>query len=403
MMIGPVADRLDCTVMPYAWGSRTAIARLQGRTVPSAGPEAELWMGAHATAPSRLVRSGVTTDLAAVIARDPERELGAAVARRFGPRLPFLLKVLAAERPLSLQAHPTSAQARAGYAEEERRRVPLLAPDRNYRDPYHKPELLCALTSFDAFCGFRRADETLELAGALAVPALNEVLAPLDTAPAALGLAAIVRGIMALDQPAAGGVVEAVVAACRTHRGRFVPECQWAMRLADEYPGDRGVLIALLLNLVRLRPGEAVYLDAGQLHAYLQGVGIEIMSSSDNVLRGGLTNKHVDMAELLRVLSFADAPLPVRWARPVDANEVTWDTPTREFRLSRLRVSGEPAARTATGPEVLLCVDGTVHLRPGDGTAGVDLPQGASAFVPASNGSYQIEGTGVLFRATVNI
>jgi mannose-6-phosphate isomerase len=402
MMRGPVADRLDCTVMPYAWGSRTAIARLQGRTVPAAGPEAELWMGAHPLAPSRLTRSGAPTDLAAVIARDPERELGAAMAARYGPRLPFLLKILAAEHPLSLQAHPSSAQAEAGYAEEERRGVPLTAPHRNYKDRHHKPELICALTPFDALCGFRRAAETTELARALAVPALSAVLAPLDAAPDASGLAATVRAMLALDRSAVMTTIEAVVAACRAHEGRFAAECQWAIRLADTYPGDRGVLMALLLNLVHLEPGDAIYLDAGQLHAYLHGVGVEIMSSSDNVLRGGLTPKHVDVPELLRVLSFDGGPVPVRRARAVDAHEEAWSTPAPEFRLSRLHVSGEPVARAAMGPEILLCVDGRVRLVPAHGSAAVDLPQGAAAFVPASTGSYRLEGAGTIFRATAN-
>ncbi|MES1255354.1 MAG: mannose-6-phosphate isomerase, class I, partial [Acidobacteriota bacterium] len=216
--------------MPYAWGSRTAIAALQGRPTPSTGPEAELWMGAHPLAPSRIVRGGTPTPLTTLIAEDSVRTLGARTHARFGARLPFLLKVLAADRPLSLQAHPTEAQARAGFEAEERRGVPLDAPHRNYKDPHHKPELICALTTFDALCGFRRASDTLALFDALAVPELAPLLAPLRREASRAGLASTFRAIMAMDAGAAAGAVDATVAACRTHRGSFERECEWAVR-----------------------------------------------------------------------------------------------------------------------------------------------------------------------------
>jgi mannose-6-phosphate isomerase len=398
-----MADLLDCTVMPYAWGSRTAIATLQGRTTPSHGPEAELWMGAHPLAPSRIVRGGAITPLTSVIAEDSVRELGAATAARFGPRLPFLLKVLAAEQPLSLQAHPTEAQARAGFDDEERRGVPRDAAHRNYKDPHHKPELVCALTVFDALCGFRRAADTLMLVEALAVPALSAHLAPLRRAPNASGLASAFRAIMTMEAADAARVVEDTVSTCRAYRGPFARECEWAVRLAHQYPGDRGVISALLLNLVRLQPGEAIYLDAGNLHAYLSGVGVEIMASSDNVLRGGLTPKHVDVGELLKVLDFTDGPVPVRHPRAASPNEDVWETPAAEFRLSRIRLDGRPFACAVDGPEIVLCVDGRAEVAPGDGMPAVNLARGQAAFVPASTGNYVLRGTGVVFRATTNI
>jgi mannose-6-phosphate isomerase len=397
-----VADLLDCTVMPYAWGSRTAIASLQGRPTPAPTPEAELWMGAHPLAPSRLTRSGTTTDLAAVIAADSDGQLGRSVAGRFGPRLPFLLKVLAPERPLSLQAHPTAAQAAAGFEDEERRGVPRSAAHRNYKDPHHKPELICALTPFEALCGFRRAADTRALFDALAVPQLDALASPLRSMPGAPGVEATFRALMTLGAGDAARLVEGLVRACRSHRGAFRDECRWAVRLAEEYPGDRGVASALMLNLVRLEPGEAIYLDAGNLHAYLHGVGVEIMASSDNVLRGGLTPKHVDVPELLKVLDFLDGPVPVRRSREVDRHEVAWDTPAAEFRLSRIHVAAEAVGRLVTGPEILCCVDGAVRLTPGDGTATIGLSQGASAFVPANTGRYRLDGAGTLFRATTN-
>lgn len=396
-----MADLLACPVMPYAWGSRTAIARIQGRPVPSPGPEAELWMGAHPLAPARLVRDGASITLADLVARHGDRELGPAVTARFGARLPFLLKVLAADRPLSLQAHPTNAQARAGFDDEERRGVPRDAPHRNYKDAAHKPELILALTPFDALCGFRRVSQTLALFDTLAVPGLAPVLAPLHAAPNGSGLAATLPALLSMAPDVAGPLVEATVAACAMHAGPFARECEWAVRISRLYPRDPGVLVALLLNLVHLEPGESIYLEAGHLHAYLEGVGIEIMASSDNVLRGGLTTKHVDVAELLNVLTFSDGPVPVLRPRAIDGVEDVFDTPAAEFRLSRIHLSGHPVDRRVHGPEILFCLEGSVRLEPDDGTTGVELGRGTAAFVPASTGRYALTGAGIVFRATV--
>jgi len=389
--------------MPYAWGSRTAIATLQGRHVPSPTPEAELWMGAHPLAPSRLTRDGAHTDLAAVIAANGRRELGERVRSSFGARLPFLLKVLAAEEPLSLQAHPTEAQARAGFEDEERRAVPLTAPHRNYKDPHHKPELLSALTPFEALCGFRQAGETLALFEELGVRHRHGFLAPLHTSPDTTGLAESFRTLMTLPPGEALDLTARVVNACRAGTGAFEAECRWAVRLSEKYPGDRGVVSALMLNLVRLEPGEAIYLGAGNLHAYLHGVGIEIMASSDNVLRGGLTPKHVDVAELLEVLDFRDGPIGIVRPREVDAREVVWDTPAPEFRLSRIDLQHEAVRRDVHAPEILLCTVGEVNLASFVDGSRLVLRPGASAFIPADAGGYHLEGRGTTFRASIGL
>ncbi len=405
-----MVDLLDCTVMPYAWGSHTAIAGLTGRVSPSSGPEAELWMGAHPMAPSRVSRSGASRGLADVIADDPSRTLGSEVVSAFGPRLPFLLKVLAAEQPLSLQAHPTEEQARAGFAEEDARNVPREAPDRNYRDPQHKPELLCALTPFDALCGFRSAAETLRLFEDLGVKELDAVLAPLREAPDANGLAKTFRAIMTMSKDAGSRLVRATVEACETGAttALFENERRWAVKLDALYPGDVGVVSALLLNLLHLEPGEAIYLGAGNLHAYLGGLGVEIMASSDNVLRGGLTKKHVDVAELMRVLDFGDGPITPLHPEAIDAHERVYVTPASEFRLSVMDViTGTDVRRTVRGPEILLCTEGEAVLSPGDGSAPVKLVRGGSAFVPAATDHYDVRagagGRASLYRATVNL
>jgi mannose-6-phosphate isomerase len=395
-------DLLDNVIQPYAWGSRTAIAELLGQPSPSASCQAELWMGAHPGAPSRVRRRTGGVTLLEAIRASPERELGEQVTRRFGAELPFLLKVLAAETPLSLQTHPSLAQAREGYARENARGVPMGVPHRNYKDANHKPELICALTPFDALCGFRSADETLALFDGLGVGALEPLLAPLRASPDATGIARMFETLMTLPREARGPLVDTVVAACAVREGqegRFAGELKWALRLGELYPGDPGVIGALMLNLVRLQPGEAIYLSAGNLHAYLRGVGVEIMANSDNVLRGGCTPKHVDVPELLRVLDFRCGPIGLVPAATTDGVESVYPTPTDEFRLSRFQlrpgVSARPQRR---GPEILLCTEGSARLSAGGET--LALPRGASVFVSAAEGAYTLEGEGVVYRAT---
>lgn len=404
--MGPgVMDLLDNVIQPYAWGSRTALAELLGQPSPSEACQAELWMGAHPGGPSRLRRSTTPRTLLEVIHSAPERELGPAVTHRFGPQLPFLLKVLAAEQPLSLQTHPSLAQAREGYARENQLGVPLTAPHRNYKDPNHKPELLCALTPTEALCGFRHAEETLALLDSLGLPVLEPLLAPLRASPDARGLSRTFEALMTLPQEQRRPRVDAVVAACaaRAERpGRFQDELRQAVRLGALYPGDPGVVGALLLNFVRLRPGEAIYLPAGNLHAYLGGVGVEIMANSDNVLRGGCTPKYVDVPELLRVLDFRCGPIPVVQGVTTDGVEFVYTTSAEEFRLSRLELRpGHPARPERRGPEILLCTRGPARLSLGDER--LELPRGTAVFVSAADGPYSLEGDAVVFRATAGI
>jgi mannose-6-phosphate isomerase len=409
-----MVDLLDCTIMPYAWGSRTAIAELTGRASPSSSPEAELWMGAHPMAPSRLARTGGDAQagpraLTELIAENAARELGTDIAKSFGPRLPFLLKVLAAEQPLSLQAHPNADQAKLGFEEEDRRGIARDAATRSYKDASHKPELLCALVPVDALCGFRRVADTLRLFDELGVRELEPVLAPLRASADPKGLAAVFGALMTMPSAEGSRLVRAVVAACSNmsaSTSTFAREYAWATKLDALYPGDVGVVSALLLNLVHLDVGEALYLDAGNLHAYLSGVGVEIMASSDNVLRGGLTKKHVDVPELMRVLDFADGPVaPIR-AVAVDAHERVWNTPAREFRLSAIDIgAGESVARDVRGPEILLCTEGSATIASTDGSPEILLRRGCAAFVPGSSGRYTAKATAraSLYRATVNL
>ncbi|MFF0364903.1 mannose-6-phosphate isomerase, class I [Streptomyces fungicidicus] len=380
-------DRLDNTIRPYAWGSTTAIPRLLG-TEPTGEPQAEMWMGAHPGAPSRTGRG----TLVEVIDADPEKELGPDSVARFGPRLPFLLKLLAAGGPLSLQVHPDLTQAKEGYADEERRGVPVTAPHRNYKDANHKPELVCALTEFDGLCGFRDPLRAAELLDGLGVDTLKPYVDLLHAHPEEAALREVLTAILTADREEMARTVTEAAAACDRLGGAYAPYAD----IAHHYPGDPGVIAAMLLNHVRLQPGEALFLGAGVPHAYLDGLGVEIMANSDNVLRCGLTPKHVDVPELLRIVRFeAGDPGVLRPEAGPDGEEV-YETPIDEFRLSRYVLSAGGTIRdlTLTTPQILLCTAGSV--RAGEH----ELSPGASVFVPAGEKA-EVSGTGTLFRATV--
>ncbi len=385
-MLVPIGN----TPRPYAWGSTTAIAGLLGRA-PSGQPEAELWLGAHAGSPSVILDPSLTggaTDLAAWIAADPATTLG-----RFAPggRLPFLLKVLAAASPLSLQAHPTPVQAAAGFARENAAGLPLNAPDRNYRDAFAKPELIYALSeTFDALCGFRPVDEVHAIVGALADAAgdhrepLDDLLRSLDS-----GVRATVEWLLS----GGDGVPELVSLVTRLAGAAGGRELEFGTvrSLAAEYPGDPGIVISLLLNRVRLHAGEALYLPAGNIHAYLGGLGIELMTASDNVLRGGLTPKHIDVPELLSVLDFRTMPVPYLRPSSPESNVELFRPDVPDFVL--VRVDGD-ATWSLDGPAIVLCTAGAFTV---NGTA---CARGDSLYVTPDEGTLRFAGAGQLFLAT---
>jgi mannose-6-phosphate isomerase len=380
-------DRLDNTIRPYAWGSPTAIPHLLG-TTPTGEPQAEMWMGAHPGAPSRTGRG----TLVEVIEADPQRELGEPTVTKFGPRLPFLLKILAAGAPLSLQVHPDLEQAKEGYEDEERRGIPVDAPHRNYKDANHKPELICALTEFDGLCGFRAPAHAADLLDGLGVDSLKPYVDLLHAHPEDAALREVLTAILTADPEDMAHTVAQAAAACDRLGGDYAPYAG----IAHHYPGDPGVIAAMLLNHVRLQPGEALFLGAGIPHAYLSGLGVEIMANSDNVLRCGLTPKHVDVPELLRIVRFEPGDPGVLRPEATPDGEEVYDTPIDEFRLSRrVLPTGAPARDlTLPTPQILLCTAGSVQA--GDH----ELTPGHSVFVPAGEKA-EVSGTGTVFRATV--
>ena len=402
-------------IRTYAWGSRTAIAEFTGREVPTNHPEAELWLGAHPADPAFLeTGTGEVSSLLDVVRNDPDGQLGATVRSRFGDSLPFLVKVLAADEPLSLQAHPSSSQAVEGFAREERLGVPLNSPVRNYRDRSHKPELLVALESFDALAGFRPVTRTIELLQAFAVSELDPYMQLLVGQPDADGLRALFTTWITAPQPDLDVLVPAVLDGAinylRSGATEFESEAKAVLELGERYPGDAGVLAALLLNLLHLEPGQALYMPADNLHSYLREVGVEVMANSDNVLRGGLTPKHVDVAELLRVLDFTPATADtLQPAVDQDGFELTYRAPAGEFSVSVLVLDGEElghevdAPSPHDGPQILLCAQGSAIVRAKTDT--LTLERGAAAWVSADDGPIRLvaETPTRLFRATVGI
>ncbi len=402
-------ELLRNAVRPYAWGSRTAIPELLGRPVPAPHPEAELWMGAHPGDPSHVIGpDGTERSLLELVDADPVTQLGERCATRWGGRLPFLLKILAAEEPLSMQAHPSAAQAAEGHAREERLGIPRDASNRNYPDPTAKPELVCALTEFHALAGFRAPDRTVKLLKAIETPGLAKYTGLIEAQPDPSGLRALFTTWITLPQPSLDALLPEVLDACIRHvqeHGEFAAECRTILELGEAHPRDAGVLAALLLNRLTLRAGEAIYLPAGNLHLYLHGTAVEILANSDNILRCGLTPKHVDVPELLRVVDFACGEMPVQCGDVGDRMAV-YRTDAPEFELSRVEWAegqDDEISVDSVGPQILLCTAGALLVTADDGEQ-VELRRGQSVWLPAADPPVKIRARGgarsQLFRAT---
>jgi mannose-6-phosphate isomerase len=398
--------RLSNPVMNYAWGSFDAIHELLGEEHPGKEPKAELWMGAHPKAPSLVAVDGGLRPLDELIRDQPREILGAATAANFKDQLPFLFKVLSARQPLSIQAHPDAGQARAGFQRENELEIPLAAPHRNYRDANHKPELICALSEFWAMCGFRAPEEIADVLEQICPIGLADESKLLKHSGAGGNLKPFLTRMLQINPGERLKLIEEALGNTRKNATDMAsaPVAYWMHAIAADFPGDIGILAPTFLNLIRLEPEEALYLPAASLHAYLRGTGIEIMASSDNVLRGGLTSKHVDVDELMETLSFAPWRPEVIHKSLLAEAESDYPCPVEEFRLSELRVSPgtDFISRQQRNVEILLCTRGLVRLRSLQDTGETfDLPRGASILVPASAPAYQLDGNGVIYRASV--
>ncbi|MEZ5266637.1 MAG: mannose-6-phosphate isomerase, class I [Acidimicrobiales bacterium] len=398
--------RLHNTIQRYDWGSTTLLPRLLG-IPPDGTPQAELWMGAHPAAPSHVQLADRRVSLAALLASDPQRHLGAAVTARFGPQLPFLLKVLAAARPLSLQLHPDGDAARAGFALEEAAGLDANDPARTYRDPNPKPEVLCALDRFEALSGFRAPPATAELLEAFA---LDRPWVELARRADAGRLCGALWDLPVAEQAGLADQVTAAAAAGGAAAARFPREAAFVRSAAAHHPHDVGLVVGLCLNRLRLLAGQALYAPANRLHAYLEGIGVELMANSDNVVRAGLTTKAVNVAELRRLLEVEPVqPRALEAETDPVTGEARYRTPAEEFALSRFLLEGDRVAVRSPGPEILLCTDGGADLvelpgagaGAGAGAVALALDRGDSVFVPAATAGYRLRGVGTVYRAQV--
>ena len=387
---------IDNVPRDYAWGSRTAIAEILGRK-SSGGPEAELWLGSHSANPSFLVEPAARQGSA--------KTLDEYLTSQGQPQLGFLLKVLAAAEPLSLQVHPTSEQAREGFARENAAGIPRDAPHRNYRDASAKPELIMALADgLEALSGFRPVSESLGVIGDFARAASTSG----DEAGAAAMMAFALRvaqdgladaATFALTDARSVDMTNSVVDVARRDDAEVSPrESETVRWLADAFGCEPGILIALLLNRVTLREGEALFLGAGNLHAYLRGAGIEVMAASDNVLRGGLTTKHVDVAELLRVASWEPISAPVWPATPESPSVVAFYPPVDDFVLFRVSDPEPSATVLARGSGIVLALDGALEVAGSASRAVVE--RGDALYVSADEFPLTFTGRGRAVVAT---
>ncbi len=390
--------KLKNPVQKYAWGSHTAIQKLMNE--PSTEePWAEVWMGVHPKAPSQVYFWQQWIALPDFIRRFPEQILGPAIVDRYDSTLPYLFKLLAAEQPLSIQAHPNAEQARAGFEKESAHGPDINAPHRNYKDPNHKPECICALTRFTGLKGFRKIDAAIELINAFCPHSLADERNALRKKDLKL----FFKSLMELPESRKAAVISEVMDQVKKKTSP-ADICDWIDKLYRRYPSDIGVISPLFLNLFCLEPGQALFLPAGELHAYLDGFGIELMANSDNVLRGGLTPKHVDVPELLKVLDFSESDVDILTPHPISDAEAQYTVPAQEFALSTIHISnaGIYQAPVPHSAEILLCVEGNAHVATvGDDQKFIDIQQGEAVLIPADAAAYQVTGNARFYKAGI--
>jgi mannose-6-phosphate isomerase len=368
---------LKNTIQEYAWGSNSAIADLLGLKNPENKPQAELWMGAHWKAPSLVQHNGQWVPLTDLIRKNPKAILGDKVAQDFNDQLPYLFKVLAAAKPLSIQAHPDLQQAREGFHSENAQKIPQDAAERNYLDDNHKPECICALSRFWALSRFRKIPGILHYLNKLNLRQLRDECTEFGRQPTSRGLKRFYTTLMSLDPDRQKEVVDGALRSARRYTNSD-PVFKWILKLATDYPNDIGAISPIFLNLICLEPGQAIYLDAGELHAYLQGLGIELMANSDNVL------------------------LEPRTLTP---NEFVYPCPAKEFVLSVIKLKPgalyqSPVSRSI---EILICTEGTLIIADLGNQIETQLQKGASAVIPATVKHYAIRGQGICYKAAVPV
>lgn len=392
----------------YKWGSKTRIPQFLTEPLPQdcAGKEiAELWFGAHPLGASTIGDNtgGETGEtLMKKISDDPDRWLGPSTRFSFGDQLPYLVKLIAPGAPLSLQVHPTIAQAQNGFLREEAARIPLTDPKRTYRDANHKPEMLFALTDFVALVGFAVRRQVRERLEGLQSPLAGKISRRLLLSTAR-GMKSIVAWLLDPDTAPSEAQIQELAADCADRLKRDdspnVLLDQIIVQLADSFPGDPGIAVAILMNPVLLHPGEALFVEPGTLHAYQSGLALEVMANSDNVIRAGLTEKHIDREQLVEISSF-DAHPPTRLAPEHPSPEIDlFYAPVEDFELSVVRLHDEEVAMGAAGPRILICLDGKVQVETREND--VKLQRGQAVFISDQEGPALLMGAGAVAQCAV--
>ncbi len=391
--------RLENRIMHYEWGSTTAIPELLGIDTDGKTPYAELWMGAHPKAPSIALTDGKRIPLNDLIAEYPEDLLGPYIINKFGPELPFLFKVLAASVPLSIQAHPDSRLAKEGFKRENLRGLPVNSPSRNYRDPRHKPECLCALEPFWALCGFREPFRAAFMLSSVCPVSLAPEISILRSG-GENSLKAFFYSTLNMEPERKKLVIKETISRAEAIG---TPEASWCLKIYKYFPNDIGIIAPFFLNLVKLQAGEAIFLKPQRLHSYLSGMGLELMANSDNVLRGGLTSKHIDKEELMRAVFFEPERPPLLRPHPNNDYENTYPVNAEEFCLSRimLRRDDKYIQEKVKGPEILLSLSGEAKIFSESLIEGIIIKKGESVFIPALTGSYYIKGEAEIYKAHI--
>lgn len=383
-----------------AWGSRTILAELLRQPVPASEPQAELWMGSHIKAPSSVEIDGCLISLDRFINSHLQAVLSSEVALRFG-QLPFLLKILAIASPLSVQVHPNTQQAIAGFQRENQLGLDIKHDKRNYRDNQHKPEIICALSPFWMLNGFRKIETMIRHLSPLQSPDLTPLIKILERGDE-VALPNFMEQLLTMPSWKQEQIIGAALAAIQQQQLRN-PIYRWIERLHECYPTDIGVLFPAILHLCRLEPGEAVFIDSGNMHTYLEGAGVELMSSSDNVLRCALTNKHKDIRECLRILRYQENPVTMVTPREIQPGEQIYPAPVAEFLLSKISiVANKPYwSRTNRSVEIMICTKGYAEIQDLGENSMTPLYQGTSILVPSTVTQYRIQGTATFYKATV--
>ncbi len=392
---------LDNKIQGYQWGSYTALPELLDKKKVMK-PMAELWLGAHHKAPSNVMTVSGNISLKELIDRFPKEILGSRAAEKFHNTLPYLFKVLAVEKPLSIQAHPDIFQAKKGFSEENSKKIALDSPERNFKDDNHKPECICALTEFWALNGFRPVNEILNYIDKISCKKLDKIVGKNKDLTGSLFIKSFFMEITAFDEADKKKVIDDVIAQSLLY-SQDDSVFHWILKLHKQYPYDIGVLAPIYLNLVCLGPGEALFIQSGVLHAYLKGVGVELMANSDNVLRGGLTPKHVDINKLIEVLDFT--PLKVELLNACAANRYQKDyvSYADEFRLSVILPANDKFCFDfkTKSVEIMLCIKGNAKIVNTETGQITDIKKGESIIIPAAVKQYRMYGCAVLYKAAV--